>query len=210
MREKEQATTVILIRHGETDYPDDRIYREGDGPLLNEAGTAQAGRIAQFVAQRPADALYVSSSKRTIETSVPIADVIRCKPDIQSCLRERNFGVWEGLYFHEVVKTFPDEYNKWKDDHVGYRPEKGESIYDLKNRIVECVNNIVKRHLGRRIVVVTHVGPIRVLVTSALDIPLENYRQIIIQPGSATRIDYGIKKINLQYLNYTPGMSDPE
>ena len=64
-----------------------------------------------------------------------------------------------------------------------------------------AVKGIVEAHPGELIVIVMHVGPIRMCVTDALGMPLKAYRQLTIDYGSLTRIDYGKRQNNLIYMN---------
>lgn len=204
MREKERSTRLIFVRHGETDFPLDRIYcDEQDDPALNGVGVDQANQAAEQIKPARVDALYASPCLRTRMTA---AAVNKAYPDLtieyDERLRERHFGIWEGLYFSEIEREFPLEYKRWKQDQAAFRPQGGESVYEMAGRVVSAVKDIVVRHPGQAVVVVAHVGPIRVLVTEALGMSLKSYRQLRIDPASITVIDYGLTQNNLILLNY--------
>lgn len=204
MREKERSTRVIFVRHGETDFPIDRIYcDEREDPSLNSSGVAQAGQAAEWLRSVPVDALYASPCLRTKMTA---ETVLASHPGLNAMfddrLRERHFGIWEGLYFSEIERDFPLDYQAWKRDQAAFKPDGGESVHDLAGRVVSAVRDIVTRHRGETVVVVAHVGPIRVLVAKALNMPVESYRQLQIDPASITIIDYGSTQNNLILLNF--------
>lgn len=204
MREKERSTKIIFVRHGETSFPVDRIYcDEVEDPPLNNLGLAQVEQAAESLnLARPA-ALYVSPSLRTRMTadilSLPHSGLLAVPDD---CLRERHFGVWEGLCFSEIERDFAAEHQKWKRDQASFKPKGGESVYDLADRVVPFVRDVVARHRGEVVIVVAHVGPIRVLVAEALGIPIGAYRQLCIDPASITVVDYGITQNNLILMNF--------
>lgn len=204
MREKESATRIIYVRHGLTDFPSNRIYCDDrEDPALNSEGAEHARDAADLLARQRVDAIYASPSLRTRSTAEVIAKSTGLEMQFVSGLRERRFGVWDGLYFEEIERRFPDDYHAWKRDIAGYTPEGGETMEALQRRTVAEIARIVARHARQTVVVVTHVGPIRVCVAEALKIPLEWYRQLRIDYGSLTCIDYGRSQNNLIYANLT-------
>lgn len=204
MREKERATRVVYVRHGQTDFPSNRIYCDGrEDPPLNEAGQAQAAQIAAALSRLKIDAIYASPCQRTRMTAGAIANhhpMLSVGHD--AALMERNFGIWEGLDFHEIETRFPDEYLAWKANQAAFKPEGGESVYDLAARVSPAVAEMVSVNRGGCVVIVSHVGPIRALVADALGMPLEKYRQLTIDPASATCVDYGKSQNNMILFNF--------
>ena len=205
MRYKEASTTAIFIRHGSTDYPEDRIYKGDNGPALNEEGRLQAERLGAWLKGNDIVAVVVSPSTRTIETATPIVKSLGIEYKIMGELKERGFGIWEGLTFSEIEKRYPEGLSKWKIDPVSYIPEGGETIIDIQKRVNSVVQWVLQEYKGKKVAVVSHTGPIRVIITQALQIPMINYRHLQIHPGSATRIDYGTIAANLIYLGVLPG-----
>ena len=209
MRVKESSTTIIFIRHGSTNFPEDRVYKGDNGPNLNTEGRLQAERLGGWIREGDIAAIFVSPTTRTIETATPIVKTLELEYKILDDLKERGFGIWEGLTFREIEDQYPDGLEKWKRDPINYTPQDGESIIDLQKRVSDAVQYAIQEHRGKKVVMVTHMGPIRVAIAIALQIPLTNYRQVQIHPGSATRIDYGITAANLIYLSAIPGGSKP-
>ena len=202
MREKEKNTRVIFVRHGQPDFPYDRLYcDEREDPVLTEEGKRQANEAAELLKAESVDAIYVSPLQRALMTAQPIIDALNVPFHVDAQLKERPFGAWDGMYFDDIQRDFPDEFKAWKRDPVGFVPEGGESIQDHRVRITSAVQQIVASHPGGMVVVVMHVGPIRMCVTDALQMPLLAYRQLTIDYGSLTRIDYGKRQNNLIYLN---------
>lgn len=209
MREKEEGTSVLFLRHGITDYPIDRIYSAEDDPALNETGHRQAAQLAEWFKGKRAAGLYVSSTARTRQTAQPIAEALGLDPVLLPDFRERDFGVWEGLTFDEIAARYPEGHAAWKKDPIAYKPEKGESILDLKERVDTQTRFLIEKHPKETVIVVSHVGPIRVALTGAMGMPVEGYRRLNIHYGSATRVDYGKRQPNLIYLNHLPSGRAP-
>lgn len=209
MRVKEPSTSIIFVRHGSTDFPEDQVYKGDNGPHLNTDGQMQAQRLGEWIKGDSITAVLVSPSRRTLETANPIVKSLSLEYKIMDELKERDFGIWEGLTFGEIESQYPEGLKKWKEDPISYTPEGGESIIDLQKRVNNVVQGVVQQFKGKKIVLVAHMGPIRVAISLALQIPLTNYRHVQIHPGSATRIDYGITAANLIYLGALPGGNRP-
>jgi len=204
MREKESTTRVIYLRHGKTDFPTDRIYCDDrEDPALNAAGLAQAKSAAKLLKAQAVDVIFSSPSRRTRMTADEAANIVEVPIVEVADLRERRFGVWDGLTFDEIARNHPDDFQLWRQDPVHYTPEGGETIEALRGRVSAAVEAFVRGHSGKTILVVSHVGPIRVSFAVAMKIPLAWYRQLRIDYGSLTRVDYGASQNNLVFANLT-------
>jgi broad specificity phosphatase PhoE len=209
MREKEASCSVIFVRHGATDYQDDRVYKAEDDPPLNDSGLGQGKELARWLGGLSVSAIYVSPTARTRQTAEPIVLELGLKPILRPELRERDFGVWEGLTFDEIASRYTEGYSAWKQNPISYKPEGGESILDLKRRLQAELDRIISQHLHQTVLVVSHVGPIRVAMTCALGMPVEHYRRINVYFGSASRVNYGKRQPNILYMNHLPGGREP-
>ncbi|MFQ5468742.1 MAG: histidine phosphatase family protein [Gammaproteobacteria bacterium] len=203
MRETvKKSTRVIFVRHGQADFPTDRLYcDDSEDPALSELGQQQARNAAELLHGIEVDQVIVSAWKRTMMTAEAINQVLKAPLSTTDRLRERPFGVWDGLYFKDIERDFPEDFRAWKADQVNYVPEGGETIPELRERVNTEINSIIQAHLGKTIVVVAHVGPIRVMIADAIGLPLANYRQLNIDYASISQVDYGQRLNNLIYLN---------
>jgi probable phosphoglycerate mutase len=202
MRAKEPSTRIIYVRHGKTDFPLDRIYCDDkEDPNLNELGLSQAIVTAERLADMDIAAIYSSPSLRTRMTAELIAKKHGLTVIAQPEMLERRFGFWEGMYFQDIEQRFPNEYLEWKRNNAAFKPDGGESVYDLSVRIQPCLNDLINRYKGRAIIMVSHVGPIRVALAQAINVPLEQYRSLTIDYASFSIVDYGQHQNNLICLN---------
>jgi broad specificity phosphatase PhoE len=156
------VTTILLARHGETDWNlHRRVQGHSDTPL-NDTGRAQARVLASELAGERIDAVYSSDLARAHETATILAEArglgVTAVPD----LRERNFGTWEGLTDKEVLDRFPEAANgPWGD---------AETREELAERVTDALLRIADAHPDGRVLVITHGGPVRaVLVHCGLD-----------------------------------------
>ena len=138
-------TTLLLVRHGETDWnAEGRLQGHTDRPL-NDFGRRQAKELADRLAGEGADAIYTSDLARAKETAEIVGERLGLTVVVDPDLREKDWGTWEGLTGDERV-------------HVEL---EGESTEAHRDRVMGAVRRIVARHPGQRVVVVTHGGSLR-------------------------------------------------
>ncbi len=203
MRTKEKSTNIVFLRHGQTDFPTNRIYCDDiEDPALNQNGLYQAKSAAVLLKNQNIHKIYCSPAKRTLMTAQQVVEITGAELEIVPEWVERRFGIWEGMYFKEIEETYPEDYQQWKQDMVNYTPKNGETINDVKERLHKGLKKITSQHVDENILLVTHVGPIRISLCQAMSIPLNNYRQIRIDYASMSRVEYGETLNNLIYTNH--------
>jgi broad specificity phosphatase PhoE len=105
-------------------------------------------------------------------------------------LREMNFGLFEGLKYEQLIEKYPELYRRWIDNPEKVKAPNGEGLRELRNRIEEKISEIICRNEGKTTAVVTHSGPVRVVLCKALKLDLENFWQIEQELGALSIIDY--------------------
>lgn len=152
------ATRIILVRHGETDWnATGRIQGNNDTPL-NAVGRAQAQRVAARLAGEPVRAIYSSDLARAYETAVIIDQGIHVGVVTSPVLRERRYGVWEGLTSAEIQARYSEQFAEWRSRRMDFAPPGGETHNQLLARALAELEAIAHRHPGELVVVVTHGG----------------------------------------------------
>lgn len=151
--------TILLVRHGETDWNvERRVQGQTDRPL-NAAGRAQARALADRLAGEQLHAVYSSDLSRARETAELVAGRHGLDVVILPDLREKDFGSWEGLTEREIAMRFPEA----RPGHWG----DGETAVALAERVVRALGHIAAAHHGERVLVVSHGGPIRAALRRA-------------------------------------------
>lgn len=174
------TTRLCIIRHGETDWnAEKRIQGQTDIPL-NATGRAQALAMASRAAHYPFAAIYSSDLSRACDTAQAIADRIGLEVKTLPQLRERHFGLFQGLTAQEAKTRYPAEYAKYKGRDVVYDFETGESLTALAQRAMDAVDWLVRHHEGQTLVVVSHAGVLDVLYRKATGRPLHTARDFVI------------------------------
>ncbi|MDP8911236.1 MAG: histidine phosphatase family protein [Actinomycetota bacterium] len=171
-------TTILLARHGETDWNRDRRFQGHADPPLNERGREQARELAHKLAGVEVAAVYTSPLRRARETAEIVAAAAGVELRVEPHLREVDVGDWTALTVDEVQQRFPEQYARWRA-HETHGWNGGESYETLGERVVPALLTIGDAHPGATIVAVTHGGPIRAIagVIAGLD-PLATRRTI--------------------------------
>ena len=179
-------TTILLARHGETDWNRERrVQGHTDRPLTAE-GRRQAAVLAEQLVDDPPDAVYSSDLVRAHETARIVAERLGLDVVVLPELRERDFGTWEGLTDDEILSRFPEAHNgPWGD---------AETREEMLERVREAVARIAAAHPDGRVLVITHGGPVRVLLTACEAgetgrIGNCTVHRIALRDGALTRLD---------------------
>jgi probable phosphoglycerate mutase len=160
-------TQLLLIRHGETAWnAEHRIQGQLDIPL-SPLGVLQSARLAECLANEPIDAVYSSGQSRAWLTAAPLAARLGLELIAEPRLRERSFGIFEGLTLDEIAARYPPEFKKWRERDPAWRPEGGESGQQLIDRVLSAVSDIGIKHPSQTVVLVSHGGVLDVLYRAA-------------------------------------------
>jgi len=154
------VTTILLARHGETDWNREGRWQGWADPPLNDAGREQARTLAEQLRTTPVDAVYSSDLRRARETAEIVAAPHEVPVITDPGLREIDIGSWSGLTRAEIEERFPD----------GTRPD-GETRVQHQARVVATVERIAREHAGARLLIVSHGGTMRALRAHASDAP---------------------------------------
>jgi len=185
-----QVTRIVAIRHGETAWNvDTRIQGQLDVPL-NDKGLWQAQRVAQSLADEGITVLYASDLQRAWQTAQPLAAACGVVANPETGLRERAFGVFEGLTWAEIERDHPVESERWRRREPGFGPAGGERLADFFDRCVGCVTALARRHPGEVLALVAHGGVLDCLYRAATRVDLRAPRSWQLGNASINRLLY--------------------
>jgi 2,3-bisphosphoglycerate-dependent phosphoglycerate mutase len=185
------VTTLILARHGETDWNRDGRFQGHADPPLNDRGRAQARDLAAALADEPIEAVYSSDLLRAHETAQIVAASKGLSVVVDPDLRERDVGAWSGLTLPEIEERYPEELRAFRER----RGSIGESHDALSRRVVAAARRISDAHADGQVLVVTHGGALRMLRHAAggdLGAPVVRNGHVLklaIREGTFTRVD---------------------
>jgi broad specificity phosphatase PhoE len=168
-------TTIVLVRHGETDWNRERRYQGHADTPLNEAGRRQAVELADALRDEGLTAVYTSPLRRAAETAHIVAQRLGLAAAELEALREIDVGDWQGLTVDEVKARFHEGLDAaWRS---GW--QNGETHDELSARVLPALIDLERTHAGGRVLGVTHAGPIRAALAAATGISHEESRSQI-------------------------------
>jgi broad specificity phosphatase PhoE len=221
------VTTLYLIRHGETIGSEIKRYKGSIDVPMSEQGIAQIKKVSSFIAAKlqlsesavhksylkdihaaftqslvntepKLSAVYCSDLNRAVRSAEIIADPFGLEPLVIPELRERNFGVWEGMTFSEIRELYPSEFEAWASNPLKHCPVNGESTTEVYERVTRALNSIMSEHTAEKplksdkkvegssinqggtdnFAIVAHGGVNRIILCHLMGVPLENVFRI--------------------------------
>lgn len=157
---------LILIRHGESVLGSEGRYAGHTDTPLTPKGRRQILSLRRRFKLCRVHQIYSSDLGRCRATAEILADgrSINFTP----MLRELDFGKWEGCTHRELLRREPSRYRKWIDDPRTIAPPKGETLVRLSARVRSFARELVRRHPRKTVALVTHSGPLRILLARRL------------------------------------------
>jgi probable phosphoglycerate mutase len=190
-----QPLRLLLIRHGEVEANVDFRYLGRRDDPLTARGRAQAEALARLLAEAPPARVLSSPLQRARVTSDAIAE--RCHVEVESedRLVEMSFGRWEGMSRTEVLESDPANLAAWEADPESVAPPDGESLGDVAIRVTELVDVLRQQPPDGPVAFVSHVGPLKVLLCAALDLPVSGMRRLFLDPATVSVVDWGARPV---------------
>jgi probable phosphoglycerate mutase len=185
---KSKATRVFMVRHGATVLSAEDRFAGATDVELSDEGREQTRRLAERLSREEIVAVYASPLGRTMETARILAAPHQL--EVQACdgLREISHGRWEQMTRREVEEKFPEEAAEWEKDPYTFAPLGGESGLAVTARALPALVEIVRAHPGDHVLVVSHKGTIRLLLSSLLGFDPRRYRDNLDQNPAALNI----------------------
>ncbi len=171
-------TEIYLIRHGQSEGNLRDLFLGHTDLDLTELGKKQAERAASYFEKIQVDKIYSSDLKRAYHTSLPLAEKKGLSVTKTEKLREINAGLWEGRPSIELKADFPESSYVWWHDTGLARPDGGESVKELQERVLSAVKEIAEENLGKTVCLFTHFTPIYALKTAFSGAPLSEMKNM--------------------------------
>ena len=168
------ATTVLLIRHGQSRGNAERRFGGHTATPLSVRGRNQAQATALSLKSESITAIYSSDLARAMDTARALSKVTGLPVHGTSAFRERSVGVMEGLTFEEAAEQHPEQYAALLQRDFDHVLLGGESYRQTLDRAARKLDEAVAKHRGGRIAIFTHTGTICILalhIMGALDAP---------------------------------------
>ena len=172
-------STIILVRHGQTEWNRVKRFRGRFDVPLNEAGLAQAEAAARAIAARwKASAVYASPLSRAMATAEPIAQGLGVEPQAHAGLIDIDYGAWQGLTPEEARAGWPELVEALYRGNPDTPIPGGESLATVGKRALGALRELAARHEGQAIVAVSHTMFNRALLVCAMGLPWDRFWRI--------------------------------
>jgi len=197
------SATLILVRHGQTDWNVNGRYMGWMDEALNEEGLRQAERVAQRLERWPISAVVSSPLKRAVRTAEIVARPHSVAVQTIEGLGEMRLGGWEGMFAGDIAAKYSELWQTWRTNPGDFQMPGGESLGEVRGRAVRAFGRIMDSSEGGMTVAVTHDAVVRVLVAHCLGVVEDIYRRLEVGNASITVIERDGVKIRLRVLNDT-------
>ena len=198
---KEPVTKIYFVRHGQTEANKNKVLFGQLNLDLNKEGIKQAKRVASKLSKIKADYIVSSPLKRALHTASIISKKQQSGVITDKHLMEKSEGLWEGKSYWEVRRDDLKNYKQWLKDPYSNKPPKGESVLDLNKRVKKFYKTVMKKYLGKNIIVVCHSGPIRLFILHLLNANINKFWHLKVENGSITEIHLSKKHAMVWSVN---------
>lgn len=195
--------SVYLIRHGQTAWNREEIFRGRTDVPLNETGLREAALAGEYLKEVEVHAIYSSPLSRARETAEKIAEFRNIKVQLLDGIIDMSFGRWEGHPHQEIQKDYKELYRQWKEEPHRVKLPGGESLGEVRVRSMAALEEVIRLHPGKTLVLVSHRVINKVLICGILGIENSHFWQIGQDTTAINLIQFKNGKYILSLLNET-------
>jgi broad specificity phosphatase PhoE len=198
------ATRLFLIRHAEVEVTYHRVFGGRIDMNLSPLGQKQAGILAEWLRNKPLDAIYSSPMKRVQQTLAPLLLGGAPKPVILDDLREVDFGDWTGHAWEAVREKFGASATEWLHQIERGMIRNGETGTTFRARVEPCLRQIIQNHSGQTVAIACHGGVICMMLSLLMQLPLSKISLFDIEYASVSQILMHPHRVEFELFNFTP------
>jgi broad specificity phosphatase PhoE len=196
-------TSIYLVRHGQTAWNKEEIFRGRTDVPLDETGMKQAELAGQYFKGIKIHGIYSSPLARAWETAQKIAHFHDLKVQPLQGILDMSFGKWEGQSHQDIQKNDKEAYRMWKEEPHLARLPGGESLDDVRVRAMVALEEVIRNHSGKTLVLVSHRVVNKVLICGILGLDNSHFWQITQDTTAINLIQYRNGKYILSLMNET-------
>jgi len=202
-RELKIMTSIYLIRHGQTAWNKEEVFRGRTDIPLDETGLRQAELAGEYFRGMKIHGIYSSPLSRAWETAQKIAQFHDLKVEPLPGIIDMSFGNWEGHAHQEIQKIDRETYRRWRGEPHLVRLPGGESLDDVRLRAMAALEEVIRNHPGRTLILVSHRVVNKVLICGILGLDNSHFWQITQDTTAINLIQYRDGKYILSLMNET-------
>ncbi len=192
-----------VVRHGETDWNREQVFRGRVDVPLNDLGRQQAQAVAKKLSEADLTAVYTSPLKRAGETADIVARLCGLQAVVENSFIDMNFGEWQGLTHGDVQSQFPEAYRRWQRSPESASIPGAESLHAVQERVVSALDKLAKRFPDAAVCVVSHRVVCKLLMAWALGLDESSFWRIRQDTACINVIEYAGQSPVVHTLNDT-------
>ncbi len=193
---------LYILRHGETQWNKEEIFRGTKDIPLNERGLKQAELAGKYFKDKDIQHIFSSPLKRALETAQAVGKEIEKRIEVMDEFTDINFGIWEGLTVEEVKRLYGDDFALWRRSPEKLSVEGGETLQMVRQRVSKGLERI-ERSGYESILIVTHRVLCKVIAMYLLNIGNEHFWDMKFDPASITLMERDKDRFVLTFSNDT-------
>lgn len=181
---------IILIRHVETEANSNKKFSGWTDYPITKKGNLQLIKLGKCIKRYEGkiNKIYSSPLPRTKYTSLHLSKILNVRIEFVEELKEINFGIFEGMTDLEIEEKYSEMWKAWNDDFVNYRVPEGESMSDLRDRVIPFIEDLIAK--DEDCMIVSHGAVIQTIVTYLLEFDLGDMWRFQFKNASYTEIGY--------------------
>ena len=184
-------TTLYLVRHGQTAWNREEVFRGRADIPLNDTGRKEALLTGHYLERVKVDSIYSSPLSRAVETAEAIARYQGKEVQISQGLIDIDFGRWQGVSHEEVKERYGDLYRQWNDTPHLVRFPRGESLEDVRGRVLRVIDEILRDHTDETLIMVSHRVVNKTMLCGLLGLDNSHFWQIGQDTGCINILEFG-------------------
>lgn len=188
-------THLYLIRHGQTDWNVEGRYQGQSDVPLNPLGLEQARKMAEALKDAGITAIYSSDLGRAHQTALALGECTGAPVVVDPRLREVNQGEWEGRLVTEIQELYREVWARRRANPLDVPPPGGETVAQVRERVLDAVNEILKRHPDDRVAIVSHGLALAVILGQHRQLPIEQIWNLIPANAQWQAIEWVVGKL---------------
>jgi phosphoserine phosphatase len=196
-------TSIYLVRHGQTAWNKEEIFRGRTDVPLDETGLRQAELAGEYFKGLEIHGIYSSPLSRAWETAQKIAPFHHLNVQPLQGILDMSFGKWEGQSHQDIQKKDREIYRQWREEPHLVRLPGGEGLNDVRVRAMAALEEVIRNHPGKTLVLISHRVVNKVLICGILGLDNSHFWQIAQDTTAINLIQHRDGKYILSLMNET-------
>jgi len=193
---------IIFLRHAQAENNAKRILAgRTEGVHLTKTGIEQAEQIAKYLKPLDISAIYSSPIERASHTAEIVAKNCSLEVVLDERLTEIDMGKFTRMNYDDMFAKYGNIFLKFYENDPVIAEHEVETFPDVQTRVLEMVDHVLKKHKNENVILVTHMDPIKSMLSTVMDLKPKALFELIIANASLTIIKEQDKKFSLSAIN---------